>query len=61
MLKVARELHEGQEPPGPNNTEAFRVHLARTSLPADLTNKDLKTRTITLARGPTNGPGVHAV
>ena len=61
LLKAARALQEGQEPPGPNNPEAFRTHSVRTSLPDDLSNAEITERMTTLSFGPTYGPGVHAV
>ena len=36
LLNAARALREGEEPSGPWNPEAYRVHTARVTVPADM-------------------------
>ena len=36
LLDAARALMEGQEPSGPNNPMAYRVHTSRATVPGDM-------------------------
>ena len=36
LLNAARALQEGEEPSGPWNPEAYRVHTARVTVPGDM-------------------------
>ena len=52
LLNAARALQEGEEPSGPWNPEAYRVHTARVTVPADMEPLDA----VELAREKMTGP-----
>ncbi len=60
LLKAARELQEGQEPPGPHNPESFSIHTARVSLPGDVPAVEAIEQIKELTHGPTASPRIHA-
>ena len=52
LLKAARDLLEGREPPGPSNPEAYRVHHARFIAPEGVTTE----QAVEMAKAKMVGP-----